>query len=128
MATPWNAGICSIHPNLSKVPYVTACFEDAPGVFVAASNYVKALPDSISQWIPRPLVTLGTGGFGRSDDRVALRDFFEVDARYITLATLCALAPEGQISFTLYKQRCKAWRQTRTNPILWMSNCAFVAF
>ena len=89
---------------------MTACFEDAPGVFVAASNYVKALPDSISQWIPRPLVTLSTGGFGRSDDRVALRDFFEVDARYITLATLCALAPEGQISFALYKQRCKAWR------------------
>jgi pyruvate dehydrogenase E1 component len=94
----WNM----LHPSEpSKVPYVTACFEDAPGVFVAASDYVKALPDSISQWIPRPLVTLGTDGFGRSDDRVALRDFFEVDARFITLATLCALAREGQISFDL---------------------------
>ena len=70
-----------------------------PGVFVAASDYVKALPDSISQWIPRPLVSLGTDGFGRSDDRAVLRDFFEVDARFITLATLNALACGGKISF-----------------------------
>lgn len=92
----WNM----LHPSeQARVPYVTACFEDAPGVFVAASDYVKALPDSISQWIPRPLVTLGTDGFGRSDDRAALRDFFEVDAKFITLATLNALACEGKISF-----------------------------
>jgi pyruvate dehydrogenase E1 component len=80
-----------------RVPYITQCVKDAPGVFVAASDYVKALPDSISQWLPRPLVSLGTDGFGRSDSRRALRDFFEVDSRFITLATLAALSRERKI-------------------------------
>jgi pyruvate dehydrogenase E1 component len=71
--------------------------QDAPGVCVAASDYVKALPDSISRWFPRPLVSLGTDGFGRSDSRRALRDFFEVDARHITLATLAALRQEKKL-------------------------------
>ena len=50
------------------------------GVFVAASDYMKALPTSIGRWVPGPLTTLGTDGFGRSETRAALRDFFEVDA------------------------------------------------
>lgn len=81
-----------------RVPYVSQCLEEAPGVFVAASDYVKTLPDSISRWFPRPLLSLGTDGFGRSESRRALRDFFEVDARYVTLATLTALAREGAIA------------------------------
>src|SRR5690606_29954126 len=64
-----------------RVPYVTECLKDAPGVFVAASDYIKALPDSIARWIPGRFVPLGTDGFGRSETREALRDFFEVDAR-----------------------------------------------
>ena len=59
---------------------------------VAASDYLKALPDSLSQWLNTRLVALGTDGFGRSDTREALREFFEVDARFITVATLRALA------------------------------------
>ena len=90
----WNL----LHPGeTAKVPYVTQCFKDAPGVFVAASDYVKALPDSIDKWLPRPLVSLGTDGFGRSEGRASLRDFFEVDHRYVVVATLSALAREGQI-------------------------------
>jgi pyruvate dehydrogenase E1 component len=90
----WNM----LHPSEKpRVPYVTQCIGDKPAVFVAASDYVKALPDSISQWLPGPLVSLGTDGFGRSDSRAALRDFFEVDARFITLATLAALAREQKI-------------------------------
>ncbi|MER3446833.1 MAG: pyruvate dehydrogenase (acetyl-transferring), homodimeric type [Candidatus Dadabacteria bacterium] len=90
----WNM----LHPSGPlRVPYITQCVKDAPGVFVAASDYVKALPNSISQWLPRPLVSLGTDGFGRSDTRRALRDFFEVDSRFITLATLAALVREGKI-------------------------------
>ena len=93
-AEHWNL----LHPlEKPRVPYVTACLADEPGVLVAASDYVKALPDSISRWMPRPLVSLGTDGFGRSDTREALRDFFEVDARFITLATLSALARAGEI-------------------------------
>ncbi len=87
-----------LHPGEeAQVPYVTQCLKDAPGVFVAASDYVKALPDTISKWVPRKLHSLGTDGFGRSEIRPALRDFFEVDHRYIVLATLGALADEKKI-------------------------------
>jgi pyruvate dehydrogenase E1 component len=80
-----------------RVPYVTQCFKDAPGVFVAASDYLKVLPDSIDQWMPRRMRSLGTDGFGRSEDRKSLRQHFEVDARFITLATLAELAEAGQL-------------------------------
>ena len=69
---------------------------ESDGVFVAATDYMCALPDSIARYVPGPMVTLGTDGFGRSDDRRDLRDFFEVDARYIVLAALDALAARGQ--------------------------------
>ena len=67
------------------------------GVFVASSDYVKALPDSIAKWFPRSLYSLGTDGFGRSEGRAELRDFFEVDAKHIVLAALNGLAKEGKI-------------------------------
>jgi pyruvate dehydrogenase E1 component len=66
-------------------------------VIVAASDYVKALPDGIDRWLPRRLTSLGTDGFGRSEGRASLRDFFEVDAKHIALATLVDLAREGAI-------------------------------
>src|SRR5437667_2204962 len=85
----WNM----LHPvQTPRVPYVTQCLKDAPGVFVAASDYMKVLPESIAQWVPRPLIALGTDGFGRSENRASLRDFFEVDARHVVLATLHARA------------------------------------
>jgi pyruvate dehydrogenase E1 component len=106
----WN----TLHPSEPlKVPYITQCVKDAPGVFVAASDYVKALSDSISQWLPRPLVSLGTDGFGRSDTRRALRDFFEVDSRFITLATLAALSREGKIKSKIVE---KAIKDLEINP------------
>ncbi|RMF85442.1 MAG: pyruvate dehydrogenase (acetyl-transferring), homodimeric type, partial [Nitrospinota bacterium] len=106
----WNM----LHPSEPpKVPYVTSCLAQAPGVFVAASDYVKALPDSIARWCPKPLVSLGTDGFGRSDSRSALRDFFEVDARFITLATLAALAREKQIQPSVVE---KAMRELEIDP------------
>ena len=90
----WNM----LHPNdPPKVPYVAQCFKDAPGVIIAASDYLKALPDSIDRWMPRRVRSLGTDGFGRSEDRRNLREFFEVDARFVALATLAELAKEGQI-------------------------------
>ena len=106
----WNR----LHPEKpAKVPYVTQCLKDAPGVFVAASDYLKVMPDSISRWFPRPLVSLGTDGFGRSESRAALRDFFEVDARHITVATLRALADEKQIKPELVQ---KAIQDLAINP------------
>ena len=90
----WNR----LHPTeTQRVPFLTQALQGAPGVLVAASDYMKVLPESISQWMPRPLVALGTDGFGRSENRAALRDFFEVDAKHIVLATLNALAKDKQI-------------------------------
>jgi len=84
-----------LHPTQkAKVPYVTQTLKGAPGPFIAASDYMKVLPESISQWVPGKLVSLGTDGFGRSENRASLRDFFEVDAKHIVLATLHALASE----------------------------------
>ncbi len=100
----WNM----LHPSEKpRTPYVTSSVADAPGVFVAASDYVKALPDSISQWLPRTLVSLGTDGYGRSDARDALREFFEVDRRFITLATLVALAREKKIKTDVVEKAIK---------------------
>jgi len=90
----WNL----LHPTQKpKLPYVTECLKNAPGVFVAASDYMKVLPESISQWVPGKLVSLGTDGFGRSENRAALRDFFEVDAKHIVVASLSALQREGRV-------------------------------
>jgi pyruvate dehydrogenase E1 component len=98
------------------VPYVTRCLKDAPGVLVAASDYVKALPDSIDRWLPRPLVTLGTDGFGRSESRAGLREFFEVDARYVVVATLTALAREGRIEASIAQQAMKTFNINPEKP------------
>jgi pyruvate dehydrogenase E1 component len=104
-AERWNM----LHPaDTARVPYVTQCLADAPGVLIAASDYVKALPDSIDRWLPRPLTTLGTDGFGRSESRASLREFFEVDYRYVILATLAALAREGKIEPSIVQQAMKA--------------------
>jgi len=90
----WNM----LHPaEQPRVPYVTQCLKDTQGVIVAASDYLKVLPGSLDRWMPRRLRQLGTDGFGRSEDRSDLRNFFEVDARFIAVATLAELAQEGQI-------------------------------
>ncbi len=96
-----------------KTPYITSCLEGEPGIVVAASDYMKSLPDALDRWIPQRLVSLGTDGFGRSESRRALRDFFEVDARYIVLATLTGLAEEGKVKSDVLK---KAIKQLEINP------------
>ncbi|MCB9101145.1 MAG: pyruvate dehydrogenase (acetyl-transferring), homodimeric type [Anaerolineales bacterium] len=89
----WNL----LHPTSEpKESYIMQCLKNEPGVFVASSDYMKVLPDSIARWSPKPILSLGTDGFGRSESRAALRDFFEVDYRYVTLATLNSLAKEGE--------------------------------
>jgi len=100
----WNM----LHPGETpRIPFVTQQLEDAQGVFVAASDYMKVLPESIAQWFPRPLVALGTDGFGRSENRASLRDFFEVDAKHIVLATLHALVRDKQLDRNFLKTAIK---------------------
>jgi pyruvate dehydrogenase E1 component len=100
----WNM----LHPlETPRVPYVAQCLKGAPGVLVAASDYLKVLPDSIDQWMPRRMRSLGTDGFGRSEDRQRLREFFEVDSRFVALATLAELAQDGQLDRKVIAQAMK---------------------
>jgi pyruvate dehydrogenase E1 component len=80
-----------------RVSYLSSAMKGARGPVVAASDYMKALPFSVAKWLPGELTALGTDGFGRSDGRDALRDFFEVDARHIAYAALSALARSGEV-------------------------------
>jgi pyruvate dehydrogenase E1 component len=106
----WNM----LHPTEpSRTPHVSACLAEEPGVFVVASDYMKVLGNAIARWFPKPPVVLGTDGFGRSDGRRALRDFFEVDARYIAFATLSALFKEGKLSADVVQ---RAIEELEINP------------
>jgi pyruvate dehydrogenase E1 component len=103
-AERWNR----LHPTEKpRVPYVTRILEKTDGVIVSASDYVKAMADSIDRWLPRPLVSLGTDGFGRSETRASLRDFFEVDAKHIVVATLSALMRDGKVDAKVVAQAIK---------------------
>ncbi len=97
-----------LHPDAEpQVPYITQTLGAAEGPVVASSDYMKSLPDGIGQWLPNGIVSLGTDGFGRSETRQALRDFFEIDERYVTLATLKALADRGEIDRKLVTKAIK---------------------
>jgi pyruvate dehydrogenase E1 component len=109
----WNM----LHPtDTPRVPYVARCLHNAPGVIVAASDYLKVLSGSLDRWLPHRVRQLGTDGFGRSDDRAGLRDFFEVDARFVTIATLAELAQEGQIDRTVVAQAIKEFGINAEKP------------
>ncbi len=97
----------------AKAPYLGKLLQNEKGVFVAASDYMKVLPASVAQWFPGPLHCLGTDGFGRSDCRSELRDFFEVDARYIVIAALKQLADNGDVEKDKLSQAIK---QLDINP------------
>jgi pyruvate dehydrogenase E1 component len=91
-ADRWNR----LHPDGERrVPYVTQCLAPSEGPIIAATDYLKALPDLVSRWIDRPYTVLGTDGFGRSDTREALRTHFEVNAEHITYAALYGLCLDG---------------------------------
>ncbi|MFO7275967.1 MAG: pyruvate dehydrogenase (acetyl-transferring), homodimeric type [Pseudomonadota bacterium] len=91
-----------------REPYVQQCLKDRTGPVVAATDYVRAVPDQIRQWVSGRYITLGTDGFGRSDGRAALRAHFEVDRRFITLAALKALADDGKLDRKVVKKAIAA--------------------
>ncbi len=102
-----------------KTPYITKCLSETPGVVVAASDYVKALTDTAARWIEQPVVNLGTDGFGRSENRSALRDFFEVDAKHLAFAALSTLEKTGKLKTGTAARSVKELNinQKKENPV-----------
>ena len=89
----WNR----LHPTEpEKTPYILQALNGSKGPIVAASDYMKSVPDQLAPWLLNRLVTLGTDGFGRSDNREHLRRHFEVDAESIAAATLSRLSRDGK--------------------------------
>jgi pyruvate dehydrogenase E1 component len=88
----WN----QLHPeDKPRLSYLQRCLVGRSGPYIAATDYMKIVPDQLQRWMPGQYVTLGTDGFGRSDGRKALRQHFEVDKRYIAVTALKALADDG---------------------------------
>ena len=106
-ATSWNelrrdAIECEEHNLLypqenARVPHITSALEGAPGPVVAVSDWMRAVPDQISRWVPGDYTSLGTDGFGFADTRGAARRFFHVDAESVVVATLAELGRRGEV-------------------------------
>jgi pyruvate dehydrogenase E1 component len=102
----WNL----LHPTDDpKQTYIQEALGDRQGPFIAASDYMKTVPDQIRQWVPGRYAVLGTDGFGRSDCRAELRRFFEVDRHYVVVAALKALADDGKIDVSSVTKAMKAF-------------------
>ncbi|CAB5499801.1 Pyruvate dehydrogenase E1 component (EC [Bathymodiolus thermophilus thioautotrophic gill symbiont] len=92
-----------------KVPYITQCLADAKGPVIATTDYMRNYAEQVRKYIPARYEVLGTDGFGRSDSRAALRDFFEVDANYVTITALKALVDEGEIAASVVTDAIKKY-------------------
>ena len=101
-----------LYPEEEKIPYVSECFGDEITT-VAVSDYITAVPEMIQRWVGGNFVVLGTDGFGRSDDRLELRRFFEIDTNSIVLATISALEREGSVKKGLTEEIVEKWGISR---------------
>ena len=104
-----------------RVPYVTGLLKDTTGPIVATTDYMRAFAEQIRPYMPsgRTYKVLGTDGFGRSDSRAKLREFFEVNRYYITVASLRALADEGKIAMSVVEDAIKKYgiNPNKPNPV-----------
>jgi pyruvate dehydrogenase E1 component len=90
----WN----TLHPlEHKRVPFITKQLAGSEGPVIAATDYLRAYADQVRAFIPGDFVVLGTDGYGRSDTRAQLRQFFEVNAHYVVISTLKALADRGEV-------------------------------
>jgi len=118
-AERWNR----LHPNPKeqRKAYVTECLDKHEGPVVAATDYVRALSDQVRAFVPhgRRFTTLGTDGYGRSDTRTHLLDFFEVNAHWIAHAAIAALAEDGVMNAQDVERAIKTWGldPDKPNPI-----------
>jgi pyruvate dehydrogenase E1 component len=112
-AERWNR----LHPGEApRVPFVTRSLEQAEGPVIAVTDSMKAIPDQVARWVPQRFLPLGTDGFGRSDDRPALRRFFEVDAGNIVVAALSALAEQGDLKPEVVEEAIRRYELDPERP------------
>ena len=112
----WNM----LNPNKpQRVNYIAECLKDAKGPVIASTDYMKSFAEQIQRFVSNKFVALGTDGFGRSDSREALRDFFEVDRRYVVLAALKALSDEGKLPASTVAEAVKKYNldSNKPNPV-----------
>jgi pyruvate dehydrogenase E1 component len=106
----WNL----LHPTApARRSYVERILADEKGPFIAASDYMKSVPEMIQRWVPGGVYALGTDGFGRSENRPSLRRFFEVDAECIAVTALARLAQRGDVKPALVQ---KAIQELKIDP------------
>jgi pyruvate dehydrogenase E1 component len=102
----WN----QLHPEAKpRKCYIEQCLGGRKGPYVAATDYMKIVPDQVQRWVPGRFISLGTDGYGRSDGRDALRQHFEVDERYIAVSALKALADDGALDQRTVSQAIKKY-------------------
>jgi len=112
----WNL----LHPGEpARVPYVRQLLQGREGPVVAATDYMRTVPDQIRQWVEGSYVTLGTDGYGRSDARAPLRRHFEMDRHYITVAALKALADDKRVDQATVGHAIKNFGIDPDKPVPW---------
>ncbi len=108
------------HPEEpAKQSYVSRCLKDKKGPVIATTDHMKIVSDQIRAFVPADYTVLGTDGYGRSDSRENLRDFFEVDCKHIVVATLKALADNGDIEASVVSKAIKKYAldTEKKNPV-----------
>ncbi len=109
-----------LHPlEAKKLPFVTQQLQGHEGPVVASTDYIRSFADRIRAYIPDDYHVLGTDGFGRSDSRANLRDFFEVDSRHVAVAALSALADQGKVGKETVQQAIEKYGITTDTAPSW---------
>jgi pyruvate dehydrogenase E1 component len=98
-----------LHPDAPRTPYVSQALMATTGPVVAVSDFMRAVPDAISRWVPGDWTSLGTDGFGRSDTRAALRRHFHIDPESIVVAVLAELARRGETAADAPRRAIEAY-------------------
>jgi pyruvate dehydrogenase E1 component len=99
-----------------RVSYVAQCLNDAQGPVIASTDYMKSFAEQIQRFVPNRFIALGTDGFGRSDSREALRDFFEVNKYYVVVAALKALSDDGKLPVATVTEAVKKYNLNSNKP------------
>lgn len=109
-----------LHPDDEQQSYVTQCLQNRSGPVIAASDYIRLNADQIRGFVKAPYIVLGTDGYGRSDTREQLRQFFEVNRYYIVIASLYGLMADGLVSKAEIEQALKKYAidSEKSNPFI----------